>query len=51
MINRINDNTYNLDLLCENNVSASFNVTNLSPFDVGEDLRRNPFQERGNEEN
>ena len=33
----------------EYNVSATFNVTDLSPFDVGDDLRTNPFQEEGND--
>ena len=28
-----------------------FNVSDLSPFDVGEDSRTNPFEERGNDEN
>ena len=47
MLERINDNAYKLDLLSEYNVSASFNVSDLSPFDVGDDLRTNPFQEGG----
>ncbi|KAH9781057.1 Endonuclease [Citrus sinensis] len=48
---RINDNAYKLDLLGEYNVSATFNVSNLSPSDVGEDSRMNPFEERGNDKN
>ncbi|KAH9744213.1 Endonuclease [Citrus sinensis] len=44
----INDNAYKLDLPGEYNVSATFNVSDLSPFDVGEDSRTNPFEERGN---
>ena len=32
------------------NISATFNVSDLSPFDVGEDSRTNPFEERGNDE-
>jgi len=51
VIERINDNAYKLDLPGEYNVSASFNVSDLSPFDVGDDLRTNPFQEEGNDEN
>ncbi|KAL5739350.1 hypothetical protein ACOSQ2_028530 [Xanthoceras sorbifolium] len=51
VIERINDNAYKLDLPGEYNVSASFNVSDLSPFDVGDDLRTNPFQEGGNDEN
>ena len=48
---RINDNAYKLDLLGEYNISATFNVSDLSPFDVGDNLRTNPFEERGNDEN
>ena len=40
-----------MDLLGEYNVSATFNISNLSPFDVGEDSRSNPFEERGNDGN
>ena len=39
-----------MDLLGEYNVSATFNVADLSLFDVGEDSRSNPFEERGNDE-
>jgi hypothetical protein len=49
VLERINDNDYKLDLPGEYNVSATFNVTDLSPFDVGDDLRTNPFQEEGND--
>ena len=39
-----------MDLPGEYNVSASFNIADLSPFDVGDafDLRTNPFEERKN---
>jgi hypothetical protein len=30
---------------------AIFNVSDLSPFDVGDDSRMNLFEERGNDEN
>ena len=51
MVKKINDNAYKLDLLGEYNVSATFNVCDLSPFDAGEvDLRMNPFEERRNDE-
>lgn len=43
MIEIIKDNAYKLDLLGEYNVSASFDVVDLSLFDVGEDLKTNPF--------
>ncbi|KAH9734857.1 hypothetical protein KPL71_017535 [Citrus sinensis] len=51
VVARINDNAYKLDLSGEYNMSATFNVSDLSPFDVGEDSRTNPFEERGNYEN
>ncbi|KAH9780704.1 Endonuclease [Citrus sinensis] len=51
VVARINDNAYKLDLPSGYNVSATFNVSDLSPFDVGEDSRTNPFEERGNDEN
>jgi hypothetical protein len=49
VLERINDNAYKLDLPSAYNVSATFNVTDLSPLDVGNDLRANPFQEEGND--
>ena len=52
MLAKINDNTYKLDLPSEyGNVSATFNVSDLFLFDVGEDSRTNPFEEWGNDEN
>ena len=51
VLERINDNAYKLDLPGEYNISATFNVSDLSPFDVGDDSRTNPFEERGNDEN
>ncbi|GKV49728.1 hypothetical protein SLEP1_g56464 [Rubroshorea leprosula] len=51
VLKRVNDNAYKLDLPSEYNVSATFNVTNLSPFDAVDDLRTNPFQEEGNDIN
>ena len=50
ILERINDNAYKVDLPGEYNVSATFNVADLSPFDVGDafDSRTNPFKERGN---
>jgi hypothetical protein len=51
ILEKINDNAYKVDLPGEYKVSATFNVSNLSPFDVGEDLRSNPFEERGNDGN
>ena len=51
MLERINDNAYKLDLPGEYNVSASFNVADLTPFDADSELRANPSQEEGNDAN
>ena len=42
----INDNSYKMDLLSEYDVTATFNVYNLSLFDLGDDSRSNSFKER-----
>jgi len=47
IIERINDNAYKVDLPGEYGVSATFNVSDLSSFDLGDDSRSNPFEERG----
>ena len=39
------------DLPGEYKVYTTFNVSDLSPFDVGEDSWSNPFEERGNDGN
>ncbi|KAL2457997.1 RNA-directed DNA polymerase [Abeliophyllum distichum] len=49
VLERINNNAYKLHLRGEYNVSASFNVSDLSPFDAGNDLRSNPFEKRGDD--
>jgi hypothetical protein len=51
ILEKINDNAYKVDRPGEYKVSATFNVSDLSPFDVGEDLWSNPFEERGNDGN
>ena len=51
ILEKINDNTHKVDLKGEYKVSAIFTVSDLSPFDVGEDSRSNPFEERGNDGN
>ena len=49
MLERINDNAYKLDLPSSyGNVNATFNVTDLSLYDVG-DSRTNPFEKGGND--
>ena len=45
VLERVNDNAYKLDLPGEYGASATFNVTDLSPFDAGYDSRMNPFEE------
>lgn len=47
----INDNAYKINLPSEYNVNATFNVYDLSPFDVGEDLWTNHSKERVNDGN
>jgi hypothetical protein len=37
ILEKINDNAYKVDLPGEYKVFATFNVSDLSPFDVGED--------------
>ena len=51
VLEHVNDNAYKLELPGEYNVSVTFNITDLSPFDTGDDLRSNPFQEEGNNAN
>uniref|UniRef100_A0A2N9J6M3 Reverse transcriptase domain-containing protein n=1 Tax=Fagus sylvatica TaxID=28930 RepID=A0A2N9J6M3_FAGSY len=51
ILEKINDNAPKVDLPGEYKVSATFTVSDLSPFDVGEDSRSNPFEERGNDGN
>ncbi|XP_071923180.1 uncharacterized protein [Coffea arabica] len=52
VLERINDNAYKLELPSEYGISASFNVSDLSPFDFDtdfEDSRTNPFEEGRND--
>ncbi|KAL4296734.1 hypothetical protein GQ457_12G000020 [Hibiscus cannabinus] len=49
VLEKVNDNAYKLDLPGDYNVSATFNVSDLSPYDDSTDLRTNPFQEGGND--
>jgi len=51
VLSKINDNDYRIDL---SGVSNTFNVSNLSSFDVGDEdfnLRWNSLKERGDDEN
>ena len=49
ILERINDNAYKVDLPGEYNVSATFNVADLSLYDAVGDSRTNPFEEGGND--
>ena len=42
-----NDNTYKVDLPGKYGVSSTFNVSNLSMFDVDDDLKLNLIEEKG----
>src|SRR3989442_4889134 len=48
VIEKINNNAYKIDLRGEYNVSSTFNVSDLSPFDDA-DLRTNLFEEGEND--
>nr|XP_034901491.1 uncharacterized protein LOC118039036 [Populus alba] len=47
ILERINDNAYKVNLPSEYCVSATFNVFDLTLFDVGDDSRSKLFEERG----
>ena len=49
IIERINDNAYKVDLPGEYGINATFNVVDLSFFDIGDDSRSNTFEERGDD--
>ena len=51
VLERINDKAYKLDFQGEYNINATFNVSDLSPFVVGDDSMMNPFEERVIDEN
>jgi hypothetical protein len=46
ILEKINDNVYKIDLLGEYDVNATFNIFDLFLFDVVDDLKLNPFEER-----
>ena len=47
VLERIGDSAYKIDLPGEYQMSASFNVSDLSPFDMDTDSRTNLFEEGG----
>ncbi|XP_037495048.1 uncharacterized protein LOC119369086 [Jatropha curcas] len=49
VLERINDNAYKIDLPGEYGVSTTFNISDLSPFDMDVDLRTNIFKEQGDD--
>ena len=46
IIEKINDNAYKVDLPGEYGVSTTFNVSDLSLFDVDDDSWMDPFKKR-----
>jgi hypothetical protein len=50
ILERINDNAYKVDLPGEYGITATFNVYDLTLFNVGDDSRSNPFKEKGDDE-
>jgi hypothetical protein len=46
---RINDNACKVDLSCEYDVNATFNIFFLFLFNIGDDLKLNYFEERGDD--
>jgi len=53
VLSKINDNAYKIDLPAEFGISATFNVADLSPFDVGDEdfnSRSNSLKEGGDDE-
>jgi len=49
ILERINNNAYIVDLSSEYSVSATFNVYDLTLFDVGDDSMSNPFEKWGDD--
>ncbi|XP_052877267.1 uncharacterized protein LOC128283891 [Gossypium arboreum] len=47
ILERINENSYKVDMPGDYNVSTTFNVSDLSPFDADFDLRTSHFEEGG----
>jgi len=47
IIKKINDSAYKMEFPSKYSVSATFNVSDLSLFNVGDNLRANPFEKRG----
>ena len=50
ILERTNDNAYKVDLPGEYGITATFNVYDLTLFNVGDDSRSNPFKEKGDDE-
>jgi hypothetical protein len=49
IIEKINDNAYKVNFLSKYRVSATFNVFDLSLFYIGDVLRLNPLEDRGDD--
>ena len=49
IIEKISDNAHKVDLPCQYEVNATFNVSDLFLFDVYDDSRSNFFKKRGDD--
>jgi hypothetical protein len=49
ILERINDDDYKVGLPGKYGVTATFHIFNLSLFDVDDNLRLDPFEERGDD--
>jgi hypothetical protein len=49
IIEKINDNAYKVNFPGKYRVSATFNVSDLSLFDAGDDSRLKPLKDKGDD--
>lgn len=46
ILDKINCNAYRVDLLGEYDINTTFNVCNISLFDISDNLKSNPFEDQ-----
>jgi hypothetical protein len=49
ILEKINDNAYKVELLSEYSISVTYNVSDISLLDVGDDSREESFKKKGND--
>jgi hypothetical protein len=49
ILEKINDNAYKVELLSEYSIGVTYNVSDLSLLDVGDDSRKESFEKKGND--